>query len=358
MFDYNERVRLLRATLEKKHLDAFVTSFLPHLRYLTGFSGSNGLCIITHAKVFFVTDFRYKEQIQTEIACSRSYITRGSLVEMAAEKRLLRGCHRVGFEKEFLTFFQHQEHRKSFSAIRFVPTSDIVESLSSIKKKDEIALIKKAIDITDNVFSELLAIIKPEISELDISAEISYLHKRHGAEKDSFEPIVVSGVRGSLPHGKPSSKKIKRGDMVTLDLGCFYKGYCSDLTRTIAVGNPSAQAKKVYHIVFDAQRLAIEAAHSGLSAKKLDGVARSHIRSKGYGGYFGHGLGHGIGLQIHEYPRVSTQSTHTLHTGNVITIEPGIYVPKEFGVRIEDDIVIQDETCNVLTKSSKELIVV
>lgn len=358
MFDYTQRVRLIRAAMEKKHLDAFVTSFLPHLRYLTGFSGSNGLCLITHSEVSFVTDFRYKEQIQTEIACSRSYITRGSLVEMAAKKELLQGCRRVGFEKEFLTYFQYQEHRKNFSAVRFAATSDIVESLSSIKKKDEIDLINKAIDITDKVFSKLLAIVKADVSELDISAEISYLHKSYGAEKDSFEPIVVSGVRGSLPHGRPSSKKIKRGDMVTLDLGCFYKGYCSDLTRTIAVGNPSTQTRKVYQIVLDAQRLAIEAAQSGLSAKKLDGVARNHIRLQGYGGYFGHGLGHGIGLQIHEYPRVSTQSTHTLHTGNVITIEPGIYVPKKFGIRIEDDIVIDDRACTVLTKAPKELIVV
>ena len=358
MFDYQERIRQLCASLEKNNLDAFVTSFLPHLRYLTGFTGSHGLCVITQSKVFFLTDFRYKEQIQNEIACSRSYVTRGSLVEKAAEKGLLRNCARTGFEREFLTYSEYQEHQKNFKAIRFVAVADIVESLSSIKDRNEVGSITKAVEITDRVFSKLLAIIKPGISELDVSAEISYLHKSHGAEKDSFEPIVVSGVRGSLPHGRPSSKKIQHREMVTLDLGCFYQGYCSDLTRTIAVGTPSGLAKKIYKIVYDAQQRASDAARNGIAAKKVDGVARGYIRSKGYGGYFGHGLGHGIGLQIHEYPRVSAQSTHTLRTGNVITIEPGIYVPKELGVRIEDDVVIQDGGCNVLTKSPKELIIV
>lgn len=358
MFDYRERIRLLRAALEKKHLDAFVTSFLPHVRYFTGFTGSSGLCVITRAKVLILSDFRYKEHIQSEVACSRAYITSGSLVEKAAEEKILRGCHRIGFEKDYLTVAQYQELRKNFSSHRFVPTSDIIERLSSVKEEAEISLITKAIAITDNVFSDLLAMVKPGVSELDLSAEISYLHKKYGAEKDSFEPIVVSGGRSSLPHGKPSLKKINRGDLVTLDLGCFYKGYCSDLTRTIAVGNPSAQAKKVYNIVLDAQLLAIAAARSGISAKELDGVARSYIRSQGYGDNFGHGLGHGIGLQIHEYPRVSARSTHVLRAGNVLTIEPGIYIPNKFGVRIEDDVVIRDGTCSVLTTSTKELIIV
>ena len=200
--------------------------------------------------------------------------------------------------------------------------------------------------------------MKPGISELDVSAEISYLHKKHGAEKDSFDPIVVSGPRSSLPHGRPSSKKIKRGELITLDFGCFYNGYCSDLTRTVAVGKLSGETRKVYGIVLDAQLKAIDCAQSGVEAKDLDRIARSHIHSKGYGKYFGHGLGHGIGLQIHEFPRVSARSTHTLQTGNVITVEPGIYLPGKFGVRIEDDIVIRDGRCDVLTAAPKSLMIV
>ncbi len=358
MFDYKERIRLLRDALEKQRCDAFITSFIPHLRYLTGFSGSNGLCIVTHTKVFFLTDFRYKEQIRNEIVCSRSFITSGELIEKAAEEKLLGGCKRAGVEKEYLAFAQYLDLQKKFSAIRFVATSEFVESLASLKSKAEISLITKAVAITDAVFEEVLKIVKAGISELDVSAEISYLHKKHGAEKDSFEPIVVSGPRGSLPHGRPSTKKIKRGELVTLDLGCFYNGYCSDLTRTVAVGKPSVEAREVYSVVLQAQQNAIDSARSGIEAKKFDGVARSYIQAKGYGKYFGHGLGHGIGLQIHEFPRISPRSTHTLQHGNVITVEPGIYLSGKFGVRIEDDIVIRDSGCNVLTNAPKSMMIV
>ena len=358
MFDYKERIRSLRVALEQKRCDAFMTSFTPHLRYLTGFSGSNGLCIVTHTKVFFLTDFRYKEQIRTEVSCSRSFITSGELIEKAAEEKLMKGCRRVGVEKEYLSLAQFSELRKHYNAVRFVPTSDVVESLASVKSAAEISLIAKAVAITDTVFQEIIKAMKAGISELDVSAEISYLHKKYGAEKDSFEPIVVSGPRSSLPHGRPSSKKIKHGDLVTLDFGCFYSGYCSDLTRTVAVGKLSGEARKVYGIVLDAQMKAIDFAQSGVDAKSVDSIARGHIHSKGYGKFFGHGLGHGIGLQIHEFPRVSARSTHTLQTGNVITVEPGIYLPGKFGVRIEDDIVIREGRCDVLTKAPKSMMIV
>jgi Xaa-Pro aminopeptidase len=358
MFDYKERIVRLRNALEKNRCDAFITLFSPHLRYLTGYSGSNGLCIVTRHKVFFLTDFRYKEQIKSEVASSRSFITSGELIEKAADEKLLKGCKLVDIEKDYLSFGHYAELRKHFQGVRFLPTSEIVESLASVKSEPEISLIKKAAAITDEVFDRIIGTIKPGVSELDVSAEISYLHKKLGAEKDSFEPIVVSGPRGSLPHGRPSSKKIQHGELVTLDLGCFYKGYCSDLTRTIALGKPSAEARKVYAIVLDAQQKGIESARSGMAAKTLDGISRGVIHAKGYGKYFGHGLGHGIGLQIHEFPRLSTRSTHTLRTGNVVTIEPGIYLPGKFGVRIEDDIVVRNGLCDVLTTSPRSLIVV
>lgn len=357
MFDYRERIRQLRTAFGNKHIDAFVTSFLPHLRYLTGFTGSNGLCIVTASRVFFVTDFRYKEQIRSEVACSRSFITSGSLLEKAAEHDILLGCHNVGFEKDYLTYSEYRELRKVFKSLHSVSTRDLVESLSSAKEETEISLLRRACGITDRVFEEMLTVVKEGVSELDLSAEISYLHKKYGAEKDAFEPIVVSGVRTSLPHGKPTHKKIRRGDLVTLDLGCSFKGYCSDLTRTIAVGKPSGEVRRVYSVVLDAQRLAIGGARSGISGKELDRVAREHIASEGYGSKFGHGLGHGIGLQVHERPRLSKRSGDTLISGNVITVEPGIYLPGRFGVRIEDDVVIREGKCDVLTKSPRGLII-
>lgn len=357
MFDYTERVRLLRGALDQHRLDAFVTTFPPHLRYMSGYSGSNGLCIVTSSTLFFLTDFRYKEQIESEVECSRSYITSGNLIEKASEEKLLRRSKRIGVEQDYLPLSQYLELRKNFSAARFVPTSDVIETFASVKSEPEIALIRKAVEITEAVFHDILKLLKPGISELDISAEVSYRQKKYGAENDSFEPIVVSGRRGSLPHGRPSSKKISRGELVTLDLGCFYRGYCSDLTRTVSVGKPSQEAKKVYRVVHEAQQRAIQAAAAGMPAKKLDAVAREYIRSMGYGKYFGHGLGHGIGLQIHEYPRISSRSTHTLVKGNVVTIEPGIYVPGRCGVRIEDDIVIRNGECEVLTTLPTTMVV-
>ena len=357
MFDYPERIRQLRCALKEHRLDGFVTLFAPHLRYLTGYSGSNGLCLVTHSDVYFLTDFRYQEQIQREVACTRSVVTSGDLIEKAASARFFRGCKRIGIEKDLLPVGQFAALRSNVHAARFVPTDEYVESLAAVKSVNEITLIKDAVRITDAVFKKVLTMLRPGMTELDVSAEISYYHKKFGAEKDSFEPIVVSGPRGSLPHGRPSARKIKHGDLVTLDLGCFYSGYCSDLTRTIAVGKISAEQKKVYGIVAQAQQLAIDAAKSGMEAKRLDAVARRFIRTRGYGKYFGHGLGHGIGLEIHEAPRVSARSLHSLRDGNVVTIEPGIYLPGKFGIRIEDDIVIRDRGCEVLTTAPRELIV-
>ena len=357
MFDYPKRVRLLRGMLEKTRLDGFVTFFSPHLRYLTGYSGSNGLCIVTQSDVFFLTDFRYKEQIQQEVTCSRPVVTSGDLIEKAAAGNLLRGCKRVAVEKDYLPLGQFQELRSNFPKVRFVPTAEYVESFAAVKNDAEISLLRQAIRITDAVLAKVLKIIRPGISELDVSAEISYYHKKLGAEKDSFEPIVVSGSRASLPHGRPSSKKIKNGELVTLDLGCIYNGYCSDLTRTVAVGKAGAEERKVYDVVLKAQQLAIDSAKNGISGRELDGVARKYIRSRGYGKYFGHGLGHGIGLEIHEAPRVSARSLHTLRDGNVVTVEPGVYLPGRFGVRIEDDIVVRNGGCEVLTTAPKTLMI-
>ncbi len=358
MFDYEKRTALLRAELRKRKLDAFITSFLPHVRYLTGYSGSNGLCVITDSAVTLLTDFRYQEQIETEVPYASKQIVRGDLFVAAIKKKnLFSQSDTIAFEEDYLPVISFQVMKKNLSGARLIPSNGIVEALTAVKEESEIALIRKAASITEQVFEKILGVLKPGITESAIAAEISYLHRMFGAEKDSFDTIVASGVRGSLPHGAASAKKIQKGEMVTLDFGCVYQGYCSDLTRTVAVGTPSSEAKKIYRIVLDAQRAAINAARIGFPARKLDESARSFIEKKGYGKFFGHGLGHGIGLQIHESPRVFAKSTHVLHTGNVITIEPGIYLPGKCGVRIEDDVVIRDGTCEVITSSPKELIV-
>ncbi len=353
----NPRLAALRKKLIESRLDALLVTFLPNVRYLTGFSGSNGICIATGNSQAFLSDGRYRLQARDEVHGYRIVIASGSLFEAAAKNGLLLNRGKIGYEEQHVTVAELRNLKKLLPHVKFIPTSGYVEELSAVKDRDEIDLIKKAVAITDRVFGKLLHVVKPGISELDIAAEISYLHRNHGAEADAFEPIVASGKRGALPHARATEKNIKKGEMVTIDMGCRYDGYHSDLTRTIAVGKPSARMRKIYEVVADAQQLAIDAAGSGISGRALDAVARTYIKKKGYGKYFSHSLGHGLGLQVHEQPRLSALSTDTLMNGNVVTIEPGIYIQGIGGVRIEDDVVVRNSFCEVLNKAPKELIV-
>jgi len=351
------RLQKLRSQFDALRIDAFLVTFLPHLRYLSGFSGSNGLGVVTKKSAHFLTDGRYAFQVKQEVIGWKTIITPGSLFEEAHREGLIRPGMRIGFDGNTLIFDQFRQLKKMFPKVKFLPKSDTVEKIAIVKDENEIRCIKQAVEITDRVFSEILPLIKPGVSELDIAAEISYRQRKHGAEADAFESIVASGERGALPHGRATAKKIKQRELVTLDFGCVYEGYHSDLTRTVAVGKPHHEAKLMYSIVLDAQKKAIDAASHGVKGKDLDAVARDHIRKFGYDKFFRHSLGHGLGLQIHEPPRISVLSTATLETGNVVTIEPGIYVPGFGGVRIEDDIVIRNGHCEVLNRSPKELLI-
>jgi len=227
-----------------------------------------------------------------------------------------------------------------------------------VKTDEELSRIRKACEITDRVFEKMLEVIRPGMAEKDVSAEISYWHKKYGADKDSFDPIVASGWRGALPHGIASDKIINSGEMVTLDFGCICDGFCSDLTRTISVGEPSKEMKKIYDTVLKSQIMAIKAAKEGVSTKEVDKVARDFINESGYEGKFGHGLGHGLGIEVHEMPSVSQKMDMLLPANVVVTIEPGIYVEGLGGVRIEDDIIIKQGGSEIINKAPKELIVI
>jgi Xaa-Pro aminopeptidase len=352
------RLEKLRRLFDGLGIDAFLVTFLPHLRYFSGFSGSSGIGLVTRKSASFVTDGRYAQQIRNEVKGWQTFIAPESSFEEIRKQKLIRPGWRVAVDGNALILSHYKQLKKLFPAVRFVPKVDVVEQIASIKDASEIDSIKKAVLITDKVFLEILELIAPDVSELDIAAEISYRQRRHGADGDAFEPIVVSGERGALPHGKPTAKKVRRGEFVTLDFGCVVHGYHSDLTRTIALGRPSPEARKIHDVVLTAQLRAIEAAKSGIKASELDAVARNYIKAEGYDKHFRHSLGHGLGLQIHEAPRISVQSKAILAAGNVVTIEPGIYVPKLGGVRIEDDIVIADGQCEILNRSPKNLIIV
>ena len=227
-----------------------------------------------------------------------------------------------------------------------------------VKDDHEVEMIRRAVGISDKVFDDVLKVIRVGVRELEVAAEISYLHKSLGAERDAFETIVASGERSALPHARATEKKIKAGELLTLDFGCVVNGYNSDITRTIAIGKTSIRAKRMYDVVREAQQEAIESAKGGIWAKDLDAVARKRIERLGYGKYFNHSLGHGLGLHVHERPKVSQLSKERLRSGSVITIEPGVYLPKFGGVRIEDDVLLTESGCVVLNKATKEFIVI
>ncbi len=350
------RIAALRKEMKSKGLDSFITSASPSLRYLCGYSGSNGLLIVAGRRTIFLTDFRYKETTRTTVHADSKFITQGSLTQEAAGQHFFSGVKRIGFEKERTTVAEFEIRKKYIGEKRLVPVSGIIESLRSVKDETELQLLRKAFEISDTVFTQIIGIITPGMTELELSAEISYLHKSLGAENDSFDVIVASGVRGSLPHGTASTKRLKTKEFITLDFGCLYGGYHSDMTRTVCIGTPTAEMNKVYGIVLDAQQRACEAVRSGVHANALDAIARDRITKAGYGKYFGHSLGHGVGLEIHELPRVAPKSSDILTEGNVITVEPGIYLPKKFGIRIEDTVIVRQNGSDVLTGSPKELI--
>lgn len=354
---YKNRIDLLRKRFDELKIDSFLITFLPHLRYVTGFSGSNGLALVGRNECYLITDGRYTTQVRNEVKGWKIIIAKNDIIEEFNRQRILHPGQRVGFDGNSIIFNQFQLLKKSHPSIKFIPLVDCIETIACVKDEIEISKIVKAVDITDIVFKEILSLLKPGVSEIDIAAEISYRHKMHGAQNDAFEPIVASGFRGALPHGRASSKKIKSGEMITLDFGCIVEGYHSDMTRTVSIGKPRTEMKKAYQVVYDAQLKALEAARNGVKAAYVDSVARKYIHDKNYGKYFRHSLGHGIGLQIHEQPRLSVLSKAILKTGNVVTIEPGIYLPELGGVRIEDDIVVRNGYCDILNKSTKELLV-
>jgi Xaa-Pro aminopeptidase len=351
------RLQHLRSQFSSLGINAFLVNFQPHVRYMTGFSGSNGIGLITENGQSFITDGRYVEQARKEVKGWKIFITQDSLFEEVRLQRLLHPGMRVGIDGNTFILSQFKQIKKIFPKVKFLPKVETIEKISAVKDEEEIKKITKAVTITDVVFGEILPLLKPGVRELEIAAEISYRQRVHGAEGDAFDTIVASGERGSMPHGQASSKKIRKGEMVTLDFGSIVEGYHSDLTRTVAVGKPPAEATKIYTIVLDAQCRAIDSAVSGMKAKDLDGVAREHIKHHGYEKFFRHSLGHGLGLQIHEAPRISFLSKATLVPGNVVTIEPGIYLPGFGGVRIEDDIVVRAAQCEVLNRAPKELLI-
>lgn len=355
------KINRLREKLKAEKLDGILLLNDSNIRYMSDYSGSDAYVIITDHSSALITDSRYTEQAEEE--CKSFEIIRWGkpllgLQETIQDICTKNGIKKMAFESQHITFEVYDKMVKALPEVLLIPTSGLVEDLRSIKTEEEIQCIRKAAQFADDAFTEILKYIRPGVSEKDVERELQYLIKKQGADDIAFSSIVASGKRSSLPHAIPSDKKIANGDFVTLDFGAMYKGYRSDMTRTIIMGAADDKQKEIYEIVKAAQATASKAIKAGTPCKVADAGARDYITNAGYGDYFGHGLGHGVGLDIHEEPYLSHASEKVLEAGNIVTVEPGIYLPNWGGVRIEDTVVVCENGIEVLTRSSKELIVV
>ncbi|EMF0267702.1 aminopeptidase P family protein [Enterococcus hirae] len=350
------RVEKLRKKMQEENLDSFLITSPYNLRYLTNFTGTTGLAVITLEKAFFITDFRYTEQAVAQAQGFEIIKNVGPIFEEVADLVQKEGLRELGFEETTVSFLEYSVLEEIIDA-QLIPISGMIEELREIKDEEEIAIIEKACSIADLAYDHILKMIQPGMTEIEVANQLDFYMRSLGASGVSFETIVASGLRSAMPHGVASKKIIEQGDLITIDFGCYYEGYVSDMTRTFAIGDPGEQLKEIYQIVLEAQLAVLEVAKPGVTGKQLDAVARDYITKHGYGEAFGHSTGHGIGLEIHEGPNVSVRAEKQFVPGNIITDEPGIYLPGIGGVRIEDDLLITSDGNRVLTHSPKELII-
>jgi Xaa-Pro aminopeptidase len=341
----------------ENNIDGFVVNKPENQYYISGFSGE-GVIIITGNKNYIITDSRYTEQAKKETSGFEIIEKKTGTSHFSISFQIIKelGLGKIGFESHSITVKEYDELAESYKNINLIKTKGILEQLRAIKDSSEINLIKSAQNITDKAFKHILSLIKPGVSELDLVAELEFFMKKNGSKSKAFQTILVSGPRTSLPHGNPSERILQSGDFVTIDFGARFSGYCSDMTRTVIIGKPSERQLSIYNTVLDAQIKAIEYIKPGLTGKDVDRVARKLISKQGFGDYFGHGLGHGVGLEIHEAPSLSPKSESELLPGMIVTVEPGIYIENFGGVRIEDMVVITENGFENLTSSEKRLI--
>ncbi|OEL02295.1 peptidase M24 [Staphylococcus succinus] len=349
------RIEKLNSALEAKHLEAVVVLTDFNRRYLSGFTGTSGALIITKEHKLLITDFRYIEQATTQAPGFEIIKQSGALIDEVKAQLESLDVQNVGFEGHLVSYDTYLQLSKSY--ISLISISGLIEKIREVKDDSEIELIQKASEIVDETYEYILTVAQAGMTEQQLKAKLESKLLELGAEGTSFDTIVASGHRGALPHGVASEKVINKGELITLDFGAYYKGYSSDITRTFAIGEPDPKLKEIYNIVLEANMKGIAAAKKGIIGKQLDAVARDYIASQGYGDAFGHSLGHGIGLDVHEGPNLSKKSESKLEINNCVTIEPGIYLDGLGGVRIEDDILITENGCECFTKCSKNLII-
>ncbi|MDQ1909578.1 Xaa-Pro peptidase family protein [Paenibacillus sp. GD4] len=351
-----ERIRRLREVMQQQGLQALLVTGDINRRYISGFTGSAGYVLITDRRAILLTDFRYMTQAPQQAIGLEVIEHAPKAMETVKDLLAQEKVTALGFEQNDLSYGAFRSISEVLSGIELIPTDNLVEKLRMVKDAGEIEIMQEAADLADRTFSHILGFLKPGAVEKDIALEIEMFVRRHGAASTSFETIVASGERSALPHGKASDRVLGNNEFVKLDYGAYYKGYCSDITRTVVVGKASDQHREIYRIVLEAQLEALDKIRPGMTGREADAIARDVIKRHGYGDKFGHGTGHGLGMEVHEAPRLSMMGDIVLEPGMAVTVEPGIYIPGFGGVRIEDDIIITETGIRILTKSTKELL--
>lgn len=350
-------IKKIAAKLDEYGLNAMLVTSEPGEFYAVGFHGE-GVTLITPEESWYFTDSRYIEAAQEQVKFARVSLPekgknyRQVVDELIKEKNL----EIVGFEDAYMTVAAHERWSLDLS-VPLKPASGLLESLRASKDDEEVEAMIAAQTIAEKALTDTLEYLKPGMTEKEVAAYLEYRMVSYGAEKKSFDTIIASGPNSSKPHAVPGDRKIQNGDFVTIDFGCVVNGYCSDTTRTVAVGEPTEEMCKVYDTVLQAQLAGIAAAKAGLTGKEIDGAARKVIEDAGYGEYFGHSFGHSLGIEIHESPNLSPSNPDPMPVGAIVSAEPGIYLPGKFGVRIEDVLILKEDGCVDITKYPKDLII-
>jgi Xaa-Pro aminopeptidase len=352
------RLAALGARLSAEHIDALLLTSLPNIRYLTGFSGTSALALVTPSEIRLLTDFRYETQVAEEVGDIATIRIEPVSLWTGLWDALAKisTIEVIGFESAHLYHRDFQRLLTDGSRWQWRPQLNLVESLREAKDEDEVALIREAARIATDALMRTIPQISAGQNELAIAGILEKALRDEGSEEAPFHPIVASGPRSALPHARASSRVVEKGDFLLLDFGAQYKGYCSDITRTFILGVPTREQREVYQVVRDANHIASHSVRAGMSGMAADALARSYIDAQGHGDAFGHSLGHGLGLEVHESPRLARTAEAALVAGAVVTIEPGIYRPGWGGVRIEDDVHLSENGPQILTNFSRELI--
>ncbi len=351
-------LKQIAAKLPEYGLDAMLITSEPGEFYAVGFHGE-GYVLVTPDKTYYSTDSRYIEAAEKLEGVELSLIGGGkSHLDLTAEHIKTDHLRRIGMEDGYMSVADYRSTLAVLEdGVELVPAQGLLEGLRACKDAEELAIMRQAQDITDRAFTEILNNLRVGVRETEIAAKLTYLMMSFGAQKNSFDPIVASGSNGSMPHAIPTERTIGAGEFVTMDFGCIYGGYCSDMTRTVCVGQPTEEMEKVYYTVLEAQKAGIAVAKAGVPGCDIHNAAHDVIRAAGYGDYFGHGFGHSLGIEIHENPGARPANKAPMPLGCTVSAEPGIYLPGRFGVRIEDVILLTEDGCIDITHSPKELIV-